>query len=103
MVGFQFPSADEVGDPFLVSRFANESANVKLRGAHQSDYTFAELDIWLGEEKGADSDGCLCLGTFMFESADHDYIIVVPCNCQYWWSELGFKPTIVTQTPQAIA
>ncbi len=90
LVGFQFPCAEEGGKAFLVSRFANESANAHLQGQHRDGHLFAELDIWLGGKEGAESDQFLAMGTWMFESSDRDYIIVIPCERQYWWSELGF-------------
>ena len=100
LVGIQFPCADEAGDAFLVSRFANESANAHLRGGRESERTFAELDIWLGHKADAESDQGLYLGTSMFESATKEFIIVVPCDCQYSWSDLGFEPAKDGPTPE---
>lgn len=100
LVGFEFPCASEAGDAFLVSRFANESANAELQGRYREGVIDAELNIWLGSKEGAESDQFLALGTWMFESADHDYIILVPCDCQYYWSELGFELATAGPIPE---
>jgi len=91
LVGFEFPSADEAGEEFLSSRFVSESDNVRLERSEHLGHKFAQFEIWLGDKAGAESDQFLALGTWMFESSDRDYIIVIRCERQYWWSELGFN------------
>ncbi len=82
MVGFDFLNAEDGGQEFLSSGFIRNSANVSLR-----DRTLA---IYLRSGEEAESDQGSFMGAHLFQTPEHDYMIVLPHLPQYW-TELGFE------------
>jgi hypothetical protein len=81
LVGFDFLNSEDGGSAFLSSRFIRGSSNVSLKDGI--------LTIYLGGIEGAESDQGSFMGSSLFESPRHDYIIVLP-RLQKYWSHLGF-------------
>jgi len=92
LVGFDFLNSDDGGSEFLSSRFIRNSSNVKLKDGI--------LAIYLGSIEDAESDQGSFMGASLFETPQHEYMIVLPCLPQYW-SHLGFElatsgcPTVI--------
>ena len=89
LVGFDFLNSDDGGPEFLSSRLIRNSSNVTLKDGI--------LAIHLGGVEDAESDQGSFMGASLFETPQHEYIIVLPCLAQYW-SHLGFE-LMTNQTP----
>ena len=81
LVGFDFLNSADGGDDFLSSQFIHTSRNVELANG--------VLAIWLGSKEAAESDQGSFMGAHLFQTPEHDYMIVLPCLLQYY-SEFGF-------------
>lgn len=96
LVGFDFLNSRDGGPEFLSSRLIRNSSNVSLKEG--------TLAIHLCGFEDAESDQGSFMGASLFETPQHDYIIVLPCLPQYW-SHLGFelvtnRSPVVTTTNQ---
>jgi len=82
MAGFDFLSPEDGGKEFLASQFVQGSANVRI---HEGT-----LEIVLGTSEDVQSDQGAFMPASLFQTAQNDFLIVLPCLPQYW-SGLGFE------------